>query len=98
MSKGLLIRLLICVFILGGFLYTYIDRQNDLTELKMEIPKLAKSLKQLEEENAHLSLEIERLESPDRLIKLLRQKDYSHLRYPYVDEIFKVDRESSMEK
>lgn len=98
MSKGLLIRLLICVFILGGFLYTYIDRQNDLTELKMEIPKLAKSLKQLEEENAHLSLEIERLESPDRLIKLLRQKEYSHLRYPYVDEIFKVDRESSMEK
>lgn len=64
----------------------------------MEIPKLAKSLKQLEEENAHLSLEIERLESPDRLIKLLRQKEYSHLRYPYVDEIFKVDRESSMEK
>lgn len=98
MSKGLLIRLLICVFILGGFLYTYIDRQNDLTELKMEIPKLAKSLKQLEEENAHLYLEIERLESPDRLIKLLRQKEYSHLRYPYVDEIVKVDRESSREK
>lgn len=61
----------------------------------MEIPKLVKSLKQLEEENAYLSLEIKRLESPDRLIKLLRQKEYSHLRYPYVDEIIKVDRKAS---
>lgn len=93
MSKGLLIRLLICIFILGGFLYTYIDKQNDLTELKMEIPKLVKSLKQLEEENAHLSLEIEQIESPDRLIKLLRQKEYSHLRYPYVDEVVVIDKE-----
>jgi cell division protein FtsL len=92
-SKGLLIRLLICIFILGGFLYTYIDKQNDLTELKMEIPKLVKSLKQLEEENAHLSLEIEQIESPDRLIKLLRQKEYSHLRYPYVDEVVVIDKE-----
>lgn len=93
MSKGLLIRLLICIFILGGFLYTYIDKQNDLTELKMEIPKLVKSLKQLEEENAHRSLEIEQLESPDRLIKLLRQQEYSHLRYPYIDEVVVIEKE-----
>jgi len=89
-SKGLLIRLLLCIFILGIFLYTYIDKQNDLTELKMEIPKLTESLHFLEEENAHLSLEIERIESPAKLIKLLRQKEYSHLRYPYVDEVVVV--------
>ncbi|MEM8727174.1 MAG: hypothetical protein AAGE99_00445, partial [Chlamydiota bacterium] len=92
MSKGLLVRLLICVFISGSLLYTYIDRQNDLTELKMEIPKLIQSLKRLEEENTHLSLAIERLESPDRLIKLLRQQEYSHFKYPYIDEIVKVRR------
>lgn len=87
MNQGLLFRLLICIFALGGFLYTYIDKQNDLTELKMEIPELAKQLRRLEEENDQLCLEIERLENPSRLIELLRKKEYSHLHYPYVNEV-----------
>ena len=95
MSKGLLIRLLICIFLLGFFLYTYIDKQNALTELKMEIPRLADSFHLLEEENTHLSLEIERFESPSCLMELLRQKEYSHLRYPYVDEVVIVKEESN---
>ena len=87
MNRGLLFRFLICIFALGGFLYTYIDKQNDLTELKMEIPELTKQLKSLEEANDQLCLEIERLENPSRLIELLREKEYSHLRYPYVNEV-----------
>ncbi|WP_316358832.1 hypothetical protein [Candidatus Neptunichlamydia sp. REUL1] len=87
MNRGLLLRLLICIFALGGFLYTYIDKQNDLTELKMEIPELAKQLRSLEEENDQLCLEIERLENPSHLIELLREKEYSHLGYPYVNEV-----------
>lgn len=90
MNKGLLIRLLICVFVLGSFLYTYIDKQNDLTELKMEIPKLMSSLNILEEENAHLRFEIERLENPARLMQLLREKEFSHLHYPYADEVIVI--------
>lgn len=87
MNRGLLFRLLICIFALGGFLYAYIDKQNDLTELKMEIPELAKQLRNLEEGNNQLSLEVERLENPSHLIELLREKEYSHLRYPYVNEV-----------
>lgn len=93
MSKGLLVRLLICIFILGGLLYTYIDKQNTLTELKMEIPKLSKAFYQLEEENAHLLYEIEKVESPSHLIELLRKQEYSHLRYPYVDEVIVIKNE-----
>lgn len=93
MSKGLLIRLLICTLVLGGFLYTYIDKQNDLTELKIKIPKLAKSLHRLEEEIALLSFEIEQIESPKRLIKQLRQKEYSHLRYPYLTDVIVIKTE-----
>ena len=92
MNKGLLIRLLICIFFLEGCLYTYIDKQNDLTELKLEIPKLLQSLKELEEENDYLSMEIQQFENPDRLIKLLRKKEYSHLQYPYIDEIIYIQR------
>ncbi len=61
----------------------------------MEIPKLADSFHLLEEENTHLSLEIERFESPARLMELLRQKEYSHLRYPYVDEVVIVKEGSN---
>lgn len=90
MSRGLLVRLLICIFLVGGLLYTYIDKQNTLTELKMEIPKLSKVCYRLEEENAHLLYEIEKGENPLHLIELLRRKEYSHLRYPYVDEVIVI--------
>ncbi|MCB1109445.1 MAG: hypothetical protein KDK64_00545 [Chlamydiia bacterium] len=90
MNRSLLLRLLICIFAAGGFLYTYIDTLNDLTELKMEVPELAAQLRTLEEENGQLSLEIERFENPSHLISLLREKEYSHLHYPYLKEVVMV--------
>ena len=93
MSKALLIRLLICIFVTGGLLYTYIDKQNALTELKMEIPKLARACYRLEEENAHLLYEIEKKENPAHLIELLRRQEFSHLRYPYIDEVIVIKDE-----
>lgn len=95
MSKDLLVRLLICIFMTGGLLYAYIDKQNTLTELKMEIPKLSRACYQLEEENAHLLYEIEMKESPAHLIELLRKQEYSHLRYPYVDEVIVIKNEKN---
>ena len=59
----------------------------------MEIPKLARCIKELEEESIRLSFEIEKLESPKRLMQLLRQKEYAHLKYPYVDEVPSVQRD-----
>lgn len=91
MNRGLLLRLLICILAIGGFLYTYIDKQNDLTELKIKVPELAAKLRTLEEDNAQLSLEIERLENPTRLIALLKEKEYSHLHYPYLNEVMVIE-------
>ncbi len=71
----------------------YIDKQNDLAVLKMEIPRLTKALRRLKEENALLSLKIEEAEHPDRLMKLLRQKEYSHLKYPHIDEVIVIEKE-----
>ena len=87
MTQGLLFRLLICIFVLGGLLYLYVDKQNDLTELKMQVPKLVRQLRELEEENAQLTFEIERLENPERLMELIRQPEYSHLKQPFVNEV-----------
>ena len=73
MTQGLLYRILICIFLIGGLFYLYVDKQNDLTELKIKIPKLVRALRILEEENKTLKFEIEKQENPEDLTKLLRQ-------------------------
>ncbi|MCB1084968.1 MAG: hypothetical protein KDK60_02590 [Chlamydiia bacterium] len=93
MNKGLLIRLFLSIAAFGGFIYTYIDRQNDLTELKMAIPELIDDVRGLKEENAELCLEIERIEHPSRLIELLREQEFSHLHFPYLSEVMTINME-----
>lgn len=81
------IRVAFCIFIAGMTLYFYIDKQNELTELRLAIPVLAKEVKGINEENIRLRYEIDRFESPIHLIELLRKPEFSHLHYPYVKEI-----------
>jgi len=81
-SHRLLIRLLLCIFISAFLLYSYIDKLNDITELKIEIPKLAEEVQVLREENSALSLQIEELENPKSLIQKMRQPEFSHLHQP----------------
>lgn len=70
-------------------LFGYIEKQNDLTELRLAIPALAKEVKSLQEENIRLTYEIEHFESPIHLMELMRKPEFSHLKYPYLnDEIF----------
>jgi len=87
MSKGLLFRLLICIFTLGLFLYSYVDKQNNLTELKMQIPKLSKELKQMQEEKTRLGFAIDKFENPQNLLQKIRLPEFSHLKYPFSTEV-----------
>jgi cell division protein FtsL len=84
---GTTIRTFICIFVAGLTFYAYIDKQNELVELRMAIPSLAKEVKTLEEENTRLKYEIERFESPIHLMELARKPEFSHLKYPYNHEI-----------
>ena len=93
MSQGLLKRLLICILTLGLFLYAFIDKQNEITELKMQIPKLAKEVKVLQEENAHLHYKINCFENPQALLNILRKQEYSHLKYPLAEEVIVIRKE-----
>lgn len=83
---GTIIRLFGCIGIAGIALFSYIDKLNELTELRLAIPQLAKEVNLLQEENARMLYEIERFESPVRLMELKRMPEYSHLKYPYLDE------------
>lgn len=79
-------RVFICIVVAGVSLFAYIDKQNELTELRLMIPSLTKEVKSIQEENIRLKYEIERFESPIHLMELMRKPEYSHLKYPYLSE------------
>lgn len=82
MSYRLLIRLLLCIFTSAFLLYSYIDKLNEIIELKIEIPKLDKEMAALREKNQALILQIEAIESPRFLIEKSRLPEYSGLKQP----------------
>lgn len=83
------IRCLVCICTAGFALFSYIDKQNELTELRLAIPVLLKDVKALNEENIALKYEVDRFESPIHLMELMRKPEFGHLKFPYVkDEIF----------
>lgn len=83
----LAIQIFCCILIASSTLYLYIDRQNGLTELRLEIPAVAKELKRIQEKNIHLQYEIDQFESPIHLMELARKPELGHLKYPSLDEI-----------
>lgn len=87
MNKGLLTRLLTCIFFLGFLLYSYIEKQNQLTQLRICIPELAKDVKQIREENTRLQYEIDQFENPQHLMELARHGEFTHLKHPLLKEI-----------
>ena len=90
MSSGLLLRLLLCIFTLGFFVYHCIDQQNRVTLLKMQIPVLIKEVNLIKEKNAWLRFEVGQFESPKYLFKIMQDKEYSHLKYPLEKDVMVV--------
>lgn len=85
--KGLFYRLALCIFVLGLCLYSYINKQNKLTALRVQIPQLAKEIKEINEEKTRLKFEIEQFENPQHLMELARGNSYGHLKHPLEKEI-----------
>lgn len=91
----LLIRVFSCIVGAGLLLYAYIDRQNELTELRLQLPHLAKQVKGIQEENNRLYYEIDRFESPIHLLELSGKPEFGHLKHPYLRDIIIIDTETS---
>lgn len=84
---GFLIRVFFCIFLVGFFLYSYILKQNELTQVRLNIPLIKRELKKITEENRKLDYEIDRFESPIHLMELAKRAEHSHLIHPYVKDI-----------
>jgi hypothetical protein len=87
---GLLIRLLICISFAGLVLYKYIDKLNDLTELRLSIPVLAREVKEIREQNLELQYAIDCFESPLHLMELARKPEFGHLKYPILNDVLQL--------
>lgn len=87
---NLFIRLLICISFTGLVLYKYIDKLNELTELQLSIPLLARDVKAIHEKNLELQYAIDHFESPLHLMELARKPEFGHLKYPSINDVMQV--------
>jgi hypothetical protein len=88
MKKIFFVQVLVCAFSCGGALYAYVKQQNDSIKVRIELPRLSREVRQLEEQNSRLRYEIERFENPKHLMELAKRPEFSHLKHPLIGEIF----------
>lgn len=91
-------KLLICLSVFGLCLYSYIDKQNKVTQLRIKIPMLSKEIKMIQEENIRLGYEIDRFESPSHLMELARSHEFRHLKHPYLKEVTTMKQGLALKK
>lgn len=87
-----MIRILLCILVFGICLYAYIDKQNKITKLRLQIPSLVSQLQSVEQENVRLQFEIDQFESPMHLLELSKRPEYRHLKHPLQDEVIEILR------
>tara|TARA_R110002111_G_scaffold99659_1_gene154340 strand:- start:310 stop:669 length:360 start_codon:yes stop_codon:yes gene_type:complete len=96
--KGVqLVRFFICLSVVSISLYAYLEKQNSVTSLAMQLPEKERELRKMQEEVTQLTYRIEQFESPSHLISLIKTNDYSHLKHPSRLEIGIVDEGVALE-
>jgi cell division protein FtsB len=83
------VRVILAIVATALLLVLYIEKINQLTTLRLQLPQLEKNLKELEEENKRLKFEIGQFESPLYLMELLKKPEFSHLKFPQANEVEK---------
>lgn len=84
---GLFLRLLICISFAGLLMYKWVDKLNEVTELRMSIPIVEKEVREIAEKNLELRFAIDQFENPAHLIEIARRPEYGHLKYPLDHEV-----------
>lgn len=82
-----LFRAFLCIGTIGALLYAYIDVQNEITKRRLDIPLLAKELREIKEKNTCLHYEIDLFESPEHLMELASRSEYAHLKQPMLKDV-----------
>jgi hypothetical protein len=94
MKIGFLARLIFCIFLFSIYLYLYVERQNKVTELRLNIPNVVKDVRELKENISSLQYDIEHFESPSHLLELSKKMEFRHLKYPNTTDILILSSDS----
>lgn len=89
---SLLIRLALCILTVAFSIYLYIDRVNEVTEIRLAIPQVQKQLQEIVEKNNRLQYEIDQFESPLHLMEIARKPEWGHLKMPYLPDVIQVEK------
>lgn len=90
MKLGRLFRCILCILAIGYFQYIYLQKQHEVTKLRLSIPQLSAKVKKTKEENLHLRFLVDQFENPQYLSKIARDKRFAHLRYPLLSEVITI--------
>ena len=90
-----LFRCILCILAIGYFQYVYLQKQHEVTKLRLDIPHLSRKVKRAKEENLHLRFLVDQFENPQYLGKIARDKRFSHLKYPLLSEIITIHRDDT---
>lgn len=88
--RSLLSKSGFCLTVFAFCLYSYLNVQNEVTQLKVRLPEVEKEIQLIQEENRRLCYQIEQFEDPARLMELVRNPEYAHLKHPLVKEVLSV--------
>mgnify|MGYP003350924535 CR=1 FL=1 len=86
----LLMKIGLCLSAFALSLFSYLNMQNEVTQIKIQLPELEKQIRLIHEENQRLCYQIEQFENPAHLIELTHRPEYAHLRHPLLKEILIV--------
>ena len=77
---------------LTGCFFLYLNIQNRLAALQLQLPAKQAELRLLNERNTYLYFALEAWESPAHLLQLLKESPYSSLKHPLAGEVLEVEQ------
>ena len=84
-------QIALCLCGVAACLITYLEKQNELTRLRLSVPRIVREIKYIQEENTQLKYQIQAFESPEHLMELACEAQFSHLKHPSTKEVLVLE-------
>lgn len=94
MEKGFL-RLAVCIALLAIFLICHVERQNEITRLRLQIPQIDALSCRMKESALQLQSKVIKSQSPGHLLALLDRPEFQHLHFPTAQSVWIIEENHS---
>lgn len=85
-----LVKIFICIFCFGVSLYIYLDKLNSQSELKVQVPQIAKEIELIEQDLVNLNYQIESFKNPTHLLNLALRPEFGHLKFSRQSDVMLI--------